>query len=120
MARRTRLKGASAPEEHENGSTLSQIREKELEYNGLVMVAQSEAKKRVFEAESQAEAAFRDAEDRAARLSVESETEAMASARAEADSLSAAALSQITHMQEVADARRRAVVDEVVRATLGG
>lgn len=112
-------KGAGTPEDHESVSTLAQIREKELEFDGLVMVARSDAEMRLQEAQSQAEESFARAEAKAERLTTEAESQIVAAAKSEADGLRAAARDQIEQMREVAEARRRAMVDEIVRATLG-
>jgi vacuolar-type H+-ATPase subunit H len=120
MARRAPLHGAGSSEGYEQASTLAQIRDKELEFDGLVMVARSEAETRLREAQELAERSLENAESEAAHLTTETEIQAMAAAQAEADAVRASTRDQLNHMREVATARHRAVVDEIVRATLRG
>ncbi len=120
MARRAPLDGAGSSEEHEQASTLAQIRERELEFDGLVMVARSEAERRLRDAQELAVRSLESAEAEAERLTSDTEIQAMAAAQAEADAVRESARNQATQIREVAVARHRAVVDEIVRATLGG
>ncbi len=118
MARRASSKSAKTVEEN-NASTLTRIREKELEFDGLVLIARSEAEKLVGNTSAEADRALKDAEIEAARLIAEGETLAISSAEAEAADITQTTIEQIGRLRHAAQSRRRATVEEIIRSTVG-
>lgn len=117
MARTAAVNAGNDTEQ--NASTLTQIREKELEVDGLVMKARAEAEARVTGANERAMKARQEAEAEAAKLVASREGEVIAEAQREADEELAASQTEVARLKELGESRRRAAVDEIINAVLG-
>lgn len=119
MARRTAQAQSDAAEGLHSASTLTQIREKELEFDGLVMVARTEAEKRLRGSTQAADEAIRRAEAEAEALAAEQEATAIATAENDAARALRAAEEEVARLRAVAEARRRATAEAIVSSVMG-
>lgn len=119
MARDATAKGSSTAHTAEGGSSLSQIREKELDVDGQVMKARAEAETRIAEAKKRAADARAAAESNAETVLGEREGEVMAEAEREAAEELTTGENEVAHLRELGESRRKAAVDEILKAVLG-
>jgi vacuolar-type H+-ATPase subunit H len=119
VARRSAQARSDAVEDLQSASTLTQIREKELEFDGLVMVARTEAERRLREATQQADDAIRKAEAEAESLATKQEAAAISAAETDAALALRSAEEEVARLATLAEARRRATVDTIVSSVMG-
>ncbi len=118
MARRVRADSAITTEEQQL-TTLSRIREKELELDGLVLIARSDAEKLKADTAIRTGTLLEEAEAEATRLLANSEASAIEAAESEAASIIQSSTEEVIRLRELAQSRRQAAADEVVRITVG-
>jgi vacuolar-type H+-ATPase subunit H len=118
MARRVRADSAITTEEQQL-TTLSRIREKELELDGLVLIARSDAEKFKADTAIRTGTLLEEAEAEATRLLANSEASAIEAAESEAASIIQSSTEEVIRLRELAQSRRQAAADEVVRITVG-
>jgi vacuolar-type H+-ATPase subunit H len=102
--------------EHESGSPLHRIREKEMEISGRVMKAKQQADEIVAEARRKAAEAIAKGETQGDKLAREAEATTMAEAEKESASLREKAAAEATAMEESLAVRRALAADAIVRA----
>lgn len=101
------------------GSTLAQIREKELEVDGQVMMARSEAEGRVNDAKTRASDAKGAAEKNAEEAVAAYENEAIAEAEKEAGAEKSAGEQEVLELRKQGESRRKRAVEEILKVVLG-
>jgi vacuolar-type H+-ATPase subunit H len=119
VARRTAQAQSDAAEELHSSSTLTQIREKELEFDGLVMVARTEAERRLRESTQAADEAIRRAEVEAEALAAEQAATAIAAAEVDAEMALRSGDDEVSRLGSLAEARRRATAEAIASSVMG-